>query len=455
MSVRATADGPRQPVFRSIFGTGVPDIEGNSRGFGRHSVPAGACHTVRMSSSPDRPLRLLHLEDSEPDHALTVARLQRAGLSPDIQRVETRAEFEAALDNGPWDAVISDFNLPGWSGLEALALVRQRDTLLPFVLVSGEIGEDTAVAAMRSGASDYLLKNNLARLVPALEHAIDAARTAVARQAADRELVASRQRLAELARHLQQRVEEERAAIAREIHDDVGGSLTALKFDIDWIRRRAVDPALQQRAASAMETVSHAIEAAQRIMHNLRPAILEQGLVPALQWLASRFEKRTGIECLFRTSSDRIGTDAQPLPADVPLVVYRTAQEALTNISKHAGATRVAIDLSLSAGVLSLEVSDNGRGLSKDDLAKASSFGIRGLHERASTVGGWVDLSSSAAGTTLIVSIPLDGLAPDDDGFDAPAPPVPRPATPPPPPLAAGARADDNRAHDPSTWTDL
>jgi signal transduction histidine kinase len=91
----------------------------------------------------------------------------------------------------------------------------------------------------------------------------------------------------------------------------------------------------------------------------------------------------------------------------VPLVAYRTAQEALTNITKHAQASRVQIDLSLAGGVLSLEVRDNGRGLSNEDLAKARSFGIRGLHERAGTVGGWVDLSSGPGGTTLILSVPL------------------------------------------------
>ena len=96
------------------------------------------------------------------------------------------------------------------------------------------------------------------------------------------------------------------------------------------------------------------------------------------------------------------------LPPGVPLVAYRTAQEALTNISKHAQATRVQIDLSLAGGVLSLEISDNGRGVSQDDLAKARSFGIRGLHERATTVGGWIDLSSGPQGTTLILSVPLD-----------------------------------------------
>ena len=143
-------------------------------------------------------------------------------------------------------------------------------------------------------------------------------------------------------------------------------------------------------------------------MHNLRPAILEQGLVAALQWMALRFEKRTGVVCDVPPADEA----AASCRAGVPLVAYRTAQEALTNISKHAQATRVQIDLSLAGGVLSLEISDNGRGLSQDDLAKARSFGIRGLHERAGTVGGWVDLAQRRrSGTTLILSVPLDVAA--------------------------------------------
>ena len=164
-------------------------------------------------------------------------------------------------------------------------------------------------------------------------------------------------------------------------------------------------------------------------MHNLRPAILEQGLVAALQWMAARFERRTGIAVPLPREPRHLPN----LPAGVPLVAYRTAQEALTNVSKHAQATRVAIDLSLAAGVLSLEVSDNGRGLASEDLAKARSFGIRGLHERAGTVGGWVDLSSGGRGrgTTLILSVPLH---------------MQRAATP------EGFFEDHEETHDPSVW---
>lgn len=348
-----------------------------------------------------RSLKLLHLEDSEVDHELALAWLARDGRSVQTLRVEDEAGFRAALEED-WDAVLSDYNLPGFSGLAALEILQASGRLLPFVILSGEIGEDVAVQAMREGASDYLLKSNLTRLVPALDRAIEANETRRARLAADQELAASRQQLSELAQHLQTSIEAERAAIAREIHDDVGGSLTALKFDLAWLARHSPEPVLQQRVQSALEMAGHAIEASQRIMHNLRPAILEQGLVAALQWMGQRFEKRTSIECVFRTSHEHLN-----LPVGVPLVAYRATQEALTNVSKHAQATRVAIDLSLARGVLSVEISDNGRGLAADDLAKARSFGLRGLRERAETVGGWVDVSSGAAGTTVILSVPV------------------------------------------------
>ena len=351
----------------------------------------------------ERTLRLLHLEDSELDHELTLAHLKRGGVDAQVRRVESEADFLRALQE-PWDAVISDYNLPGFSGLVALDLLKASGCAIPFILLSGEIGEETAVNAMKNGASDYLLKNNLARLVPALLHAVRANEDRRARADADRELDASRERLRELAQHLQTSVEAERAAIAREIHDDVGGGLTAIKFDLAWIARHTDSHAVLQRVHSALEAVTLAIEASQRIMHNLRPAILEQGLIAALQWMAARFERRNGIPCLLRTPP-ALGE----LPAGVPLVAFRTAQEALTNISKHARATEVSIDLATSAGVLTLEVADNGRGLTAEDLTKSRSFGIRGLHERASVVGGWVDLTSGAKGTMLILSVPLDG----------------------------------------------
>jgi signal transduction histidine kinase len=373
-------------------------------------------------------LRVLHLEDAEVDHQMACAHLQRAGFEVQALRVETEEQFRDALAHQTWDLVLSDFNVPGFTGAQALEVLKRDGPVLPFVLLSGEIGEDTAVASMREGASDYLLKNNVARLAPAVRNAIQANRDRLARLQSDSELAASRQRMAELAQHLQTSIEMERAAIAREIHDDVGGSLTALKFDLAWIGRHASAPEVQVRVVNALETLDHAIGASQRIMHNLRPAILEQGLVPALQWMCSRFERRNNVVCQFRTTHESIA-----LPVGVPLVAYRFAQEALTNISKHANATRVVLDLSLTAGVLSLEVSDNGSGLRPEDLTKARSFGLRGLHQRASTVGGWVDVSSGREGTTLLLSVPLKEAR-------AHEPELTRPV---------------DREHDPSGWGEL
>jgi len=206
-------------------------------------------------------LRLLHIEDSPLDHDLALAHLRRAGHRLQAVRVDSEADFRRTLVAQEWDIVLSDFNLPGFSGLAAQQILKDSGLDLPFILVSGEIGEDTAVAAMRNGATDYLLKNNLARLAPAVEHAIEAGQERRARQQADRDLAESPQRLSELAQHLQVSVEMERAAIAREIHDDVGGGLTAIKFDLAWIGRHVAAPEVQQRVVIAEQDFDHGVTA--------------------------------------------------------------------------------------------------------------------------------------------------------------------------------------------------
>src|ERR1700709_1920908 len=213
------------------------------------SIATRFTHTIGNGPT----LVLLHLEDSELDHELTLAHLARGGLNAEVRRIDSEAEFLDALEEREWDAVISDYNLPGFSGLVALDLLKASGLDVPFILVSGEIGEETAVEAMRNGASDYLLKNNLARLVPALLPAVEATETRRARFEADRELGLSKRRLSELAQHLQNSIEQERAAISREIHDDVGGSLTALKFDLAWIARHSDSSEVLERVGAAIE----------------------------------------------------------------------------------------------------------------------------------------------------------------------------------------------------------
>jgi signal transduction histidine kinase len=219
----------------------------------------------------------------------------------------------------------------------------------------------------------------------------------------EHDLALSEKRLADFAEHLQFTIENERASIAREIHDDVGGSLAAAKFDLAWIERHARSPELTAHVKAASDMVQHALEASQRIMMNLRPAILDQGLVAAVQWLARDFTKRTGVKIALHADHAKA-----ELPKDVLLAAYRTAQEALTNISKHASASLVTIEISDVQQFLTLEIKDNGPGLSPADLNKPHSFGLKGLHERAKSVGGWLDVSSlEGKGTSIVLSVPL------------------------------------------------
>jgi two-component system sensor histidine kinase UhpB len=361
-----------------------------------------------MGAAPTTPIRILHLEDSEIDHQLALLTLRKHGVPFAMERVETLEAFTAQLDAAAFDIVLADYHLAGFTALDAWALLCARPIRPPFVLLSGSIGEAAAVEAIRIGFSDYLLKDSIGKLPHVLTRALEVWHARQDQARADAELAASERRLAAWTEHLQVSIEQERAAIAREVHDDIGGSLAAIRLDLAWIARRSQqDAAMQAHVAAASEMLQHAIGASQRIMMNLRPSILDQGLVAAIGWLAESFERRSGVSTTLVAPPGGIDVDK-----DLALAAYRTAQEALTNVAKYAECSRVRIDLSDAEGVLMLEVSDNGRGLEPGALAKPKSFGLRGLSERAKTVGGWLDVSSRpGAGTTIILSIPLHAEA--------------------------------------------
>ena len=349
-----------------------------------------------------KPVHILHLEDSAADHELACLVLRRAGLVHHIRQVDTLDGLVAALQELPFDIVLADYRLRGFTAIDAWALARPLPACPPFVLLSGAIGEAAAVDAMHLGFSDYLLKDDVARLPRVIARAIEMAESRLAREQAMAELAASEQRLADLAEHLQATLEEERAAIAREIHDDVGGALTAARFDLAWISRHGSDAQLLSHAQSASEMLQHALGASQRIMMNLRPPVLDPGLLAAVQWLVQTFERRTRIAA--RLSTDR---EMLALAPALQLVAYRTVQEALTNIQKYAHASHVRVELSEHDGNLLLEVGDDGVGIAPAALAKHTSFGLRGLRERARRAGGWLDVSSQPGrGTTIILSLP-------------------------------------------------
>lgn len=357
-------------------------------------------------------LRILHLEDSPVDHDLARLALQRAGLQFSMERVDTLEDFDRALASRP-DIVLADYQLPGFNALDAWQHVQEAGlaSQMPVILLSGAIGETAAVQAIQKGISDYLLKDSIGKLAHTITRALDIHKAHREREHAARELAASQQRLAELAEHLQSSIEQERSAIAREIHDDIGGALTAVKFDLAWLSRHSTSEPMDGHIRAASDMLQHALGASQRIMLNLRPPILDQGLVPALQWLADSFSRRTGIPARLQARLE--GSTSSRASREVQLVAYRTAQESLTNITKYAQCSRVDIDIAEDRAALTLEVSDNGRGIQGDELEKPKSFGLKGLQERARMAGGWLDISSQPGrGTAITLTVPMDD-APD------------------------------------------
>ena len=358
------------------------------------------------------PINILHLEDSALDHQLTCRALKKSGVSFTIQRAESLENFSALVRSKAFDVILADFRLSGFTALDAWAVViSSSGHPPPFILVSGAIGEAAAVSAIQRGISDYLHKDNLESLQRVIQRALEVHHSRLAKESADRELAASEKRITEFAHYLQQAIERERASIAREIHDDIGGSLAATNLDLAWISRHTQDAGVLKHLQSASEMLHHAIGASQRIMMSLRPSILDQGLFAAVQWLAAGFERRTGIKTLLSVNNEHVA----PSKA-VQLTAYRTVQEALTNISKYANCSLVRIEMSDAEGFLTVEISDNGKGIAEDQLQKPQSFGIRGLHERAKTVGGWLDVSSREGhGTSIILSVPMSDDAQADD----------------------------------------
>ena len=186
-------------------------------------------------AASDQTLEILHLEDSPADHELAARALRRSGLQCHLQRVDTLAEFQRLIENGHFDIILADYRLPGFTALDAWAHVAQKPHHPPFVLLSGAIGEAAAVDAMRLGVADYLLKDDIQRLPHVIARTLEVHEARNAREQAIAELAISQRHLAQLAEHLQTSIEQERAAIAREIHDDIGGALTAVRFDVAWI----------------------------------------------------------------------------------------------------------------------------------------------------------------------------------------------------------------------------
>lgn len=224
---------------------------------------------------------------------------------------------------------------------------------------------------------------------------------------AEEELLKSRDQLKKLSEHLQVAREEERANIAREVHDDLGQSLTAIKMDLVWLQKnwKVKEDLANEKLDGMLEVINHTIKTIQRIGTVLRPKLLDDlGLISAIEWQTKDFQKRSGIKCRINLINDSIN-----LNSNANLTVFRIFQEALTNIARHSGADSVEIVINSDNKNFILSVSDNGRGIPQSKLESSSSIGIIGMKERADIVGGTVQfITDKNRGTMVLVNIPFE-----------------------------------------------
>jgi PAS domain S-box-containing protein len=225
---------------------------------------------------------------------------------------------------------------------------------------------------------------------------------------ADAEVRESRDRLRELSSALQTIREEEKTRIARELHDELGQALTALKMDAAAIESELEreQNELRKRTIDMKQLIDATVASVRRISADLRPVMLDNlGLVPTLEWLAKDFSTRTGIQADLDIPDENLGVEG-----DAATAIFRITQEALTNVSRHAGATQVTVELKRRSGNVVARIRDNGRGVAAADTRKSRSFGLLGMHERAYVLGGELHISSPPHGGTQIEAvIPIFG----------------------------------------------
>jgi PAS domain S-box-containing protein len=228
------------------------------------------------------------------------------------------------------------------------------------------------------------------------------------RNRGERERQRAFQELQALNARLQSVREEERTSLARELHDRLGQTLTAIRIDLASLKTLPGREEYWRRIDAVSGLVEETIQTVRRISTELRPGILDDlGLVATIEWAAKEFQARTGIKCQVALPEVNPAIDAER-----STVLFRIFQEALTNVARHAGATRVTVGVSQDREYLSLEVCDNGRGIAPEQLSASSSLGILGMRERALLVGGEFTISgASGGGTTVRVRIPFNGRA--------------------------------------------
>lgn len=381
------------------------------------------------SGQTHRPLQILIVEDSEIDAFLLEHALQRGGLASNCLRVDTADAMSAALDQQSWDVILADHSMPQFSAPEALQLAQERGLDVPFIIVSGHIEEETAVAAMKAGAHDYIMKDRLARLVPAVERELREAamrrtqreyeaelrrahdelemrveRRTAALKEANEQLQSAFEERRRLENELLEIAENERRSIGFDLHDDLGQKLIGLSMMASGLERRLAQE--EHEACSELKKIGLLVEQMIHHTHNLAhqfSSMDAQGddLLSVLEALASNVKKMFTISCAVATKGE-----IPALPSNTITQLYKIAQEAVNNAVKHGKGSRVWISAHCAGGKLLLSIRNDGVPFSGS--AKKNRLGLRIMNYRANTIGAKFEIKAHGKqGTIVTCSLPI------------------------------------------------
>jgi len=354
--------------------------------------------------------RILFLEDNPDDVELMLHELKEALISCKSKRVQTKNEFTREVKEFKPHVILADYSLPMFTGMEAFRMLKRKGLSIPFILVTGALSEQMALECVKEGVEDFILKSSVKRLPAAVNNAISRKKSENEKERMARQLKRSHHDLQKLAERLQLMREEERLNIARDLHDELGQVLTGLKIDITMLWKKISsgknnDPVeIDSEFSGIVRLVNQVMQSVKRIYSGLRPEILDElGIIEAIRWQCQEFETRSKIECL-----THLDVEFLELDRNLSIALYRIVQEALTNVVKHAEATRVEVLLSVSKETLLLSVTDNGKGISFDQETQAGALGIIGLRERVRSLNGkFIITGKPGKGTRMLVTVPV------------------------------------------------
>ena len=354
--------------------------------------------------------------DDDPQSLLALRELLLS-VAPKVVAVNSGEEALRCVLKQDFAAVLLDARMPGMDGFETARLIRERERSrhTPIIFLTGAYEDIHSVfRGYEAGGVDYIvkplvpeiLKSKVSVFVELYNKNAVLIQEIAERKRAEDHLRKSEENLRALAAHLLSVREEEWTRIAREIHDELGQALTGLKMDLKWVADRLPEDqrVLVEKAKSMFGLIDDTILCVREIASRLRPEVLDQlGLTAAVEWHAKDFRKRTGIRCNLSLPSDAPVVDRERSTA-----AFRILQELLTNVARHANATRIDIAMRMDSNALVLTVEDNGKGIEESAVLDAKSLGLLGMRERVLPFGGTVEITGTrSSGTKGVVSIPL------------------------------------------------